>query len=76
MVGGPNGQQCMLSLSLMFLLQKRKERKKGEVRKRFMHGVISRSHKNELKPRKMEWARMQDVNSKSFEFNPKGLNKG
>ena len=75
-MGGPNGQQCMLSLSLMFPFAEKKREKKREVRKRFMHGVISRSHKNELKPRKMEWARMQDVNSKSFEFNPKGVNKG
>ena len=41
MVGGPTGQQCMLSLSLMFPFAEKKREKKREVTKRFMHGVIS-----------------------------------
>ena len=32
--------------------------------------------KNALVPRKMEWARLQDKNSNSFEFNSNGFELG
>ena len=38
-------------------------------------GLFSRAHKNVLIPGKMEWARLQELNSKSYEFNSNGLNK-
>ena len=39
-------------------------------------GLFSWTHKIELGPRKMEWARLQGLNSNSFVFNSNGFELG
>jgi len=66
-----------LSLSLIFFSRKELERRKEErVRERICAcGQFSRTHKNELDPRKIEVGMTESLNSNSFDLNSNGLNR-
>ena len=80
---GPGGERSgqrpgwALSLSLIFFSRKELERRKEErVRERICAcGQFSRTHKNELDPRKIEVGMTESLNSNSFDLNSNDLNR-